>query len=410
MSIITIKSPIYNSIELTYSCHYSCSGCIIKLSHNKKKNKKKFLDQWKQVIDSLKDCSAYLRITGGEPTLHPNFLDIIKHLKGVKLPFLIFSCGQISNLRKLITFLKRTETFLGFLISLHGDDEETYKNFTQQGNLFNHVINSIKNIVKAGLTVYITTVLCDKVIDRIEKITNFAVELGVTAIHFNRYLGPPLKQLEISEKNLAIAVQQIEYLRRNKNLPTFIGNCIPQCFARHEYLEFQIPGLTSCTITPNGTVQPGHFPLELGNILMQNIEEIWASKVLLNWLQDIPEVCKKCVCVNICPGGSRALANYLGLKQDPLIRGPITVPEVIEIDFSKYLIPKISEETKIRRENFGYLLYNLNTIYPISNEGYEVIRKIFENKMNIGELNQLFGFDAVNLIGDLYHRNMIEFI
>ena len=407
MSIKTIKSPIYNSFELTHSCHINCPGCIINLSH-KRKNKG-FLRPWKQVIDALKDCSVYLRLTGGEPTLHPEFLNIVNYLKEIKLPFLIFTCGSFQNITQLTQILKETETFLGFLVSLHGDNEETFKNFTQQDNCFNQAIKFIEHVANSDLPVYTTTVLCDKIADRIEKITKFAIELGVTAVHFNRYLGRPIKELEISEPNLISTVQQIEDLR-TKGVSTLIGNCIPQCFVRYEHLEYQIPGLTSCTITPDGTIQPGHFPLNLGNILEQSIEEIWVSKRLLEWLQDIPEECKQCVYVNVCPGGSRALANYLKVKQDPLIRDPITEPEVVEIELSENLIPNVFEETKIRREKFGYLLYNFNTIYPINKEGHEVIKKIFENRMNVGEFNQLFGFDTVNLIGELYHRNMIELI
>lgn len=406
MLLTTIKSPLHNSIELTHSCYNNCPGCIINLSH--KKRNTGFLRPWEQVIDALKDCSVYVRLTGGEPTLHPDFLNIVNYLKEIKLPFLIFTCGNFQNLNQLTQILTETETFLGFLVSLHGDNEETFKNFTQHDNCFNQAIKFLEHVANSGLPVYTTTVLCDKIADRIEKITKLAIELGVSAVHFNRYLGRPIKELEISEQNLINAVQQIEDLR-TKGIPTLIGNCIPQCFVRHEHLEYQISGLTSCTITPDGTVQPGHFPLNLGNILKQSIEEIWASKRLIKWLEDIPEECKKCIYINVCPGGSRGLANYLGLEKDPLIRDPITKPEIIEIELPENLNPKISKETKIRDEKFGYLLYNFNNIYPIDHAGCDLINTINKNGMSIGKIQELFGVEAVYFIGDLYHRGMIEF-
>jgi len=76
--------PIYRmkviQIEVTNACNLKCSNCTRFIGHHKKP----FimgLDMIAKAIDSLEGFPGQVGIMGGEPTLHPQFIDICKLVK-----------------------------------------------------------------------------------------------------------------------------------------------------------------------------------------------------------------------------------------------------------------------------------------------------------------------------------------
>jgi MoaA/NifB/PqqE/SkfB family radical SAM enzyme len=80
LKIIKVPNEInYISIFLTLRCNYSCSYCINGKSDKLKRQRNELsADQWIESLNKL-DIKNDLAITigGGEPTLHPEFYDIM---------------------------------------------------------------------------------------------------------------------------------------------------------------------------------------------------------------------------------------------------------------------------------------------------------------------------------------------
>ncbi|MGI0009940.1 MAG: radical SAM protein, partial [Nitrosopumilaceae archaeon] len=118
MSSFNIKSPLHVSLEITYDCNNYCTGCINELSFSRLRKTQP--SNWKSIIDAIVDRAAQIRVTGGEPTLHPQIEEIVEYLDTKAMPFVIFSHGRLPNIQGVLPVLQRAENFWGFLISMHG--------------------------------------------------------------------------------------------------------------------------------------------------------------------------------------------------------------------------------------------------------------------------------------------------
>ena len=90
------SSPISFSIELTYSCNQHCSGCANVWTNERHQQ----LKAWRTLLDKIappdnrKKYAELIRITGGEPTLHSEFFEIIEYLDTFDIPYAIFTTGR----------------------------------------------------------------------------------------------------------------------------------------------------------------------------------------------------------------------------------------------------------------------------------------------------------------------------
>jgi radical SAM protein with 4Fe4S-binding SPASM domain len=406
MTLFNIRAPLYVSLEITYECNNYCTGCINELSFSRLR--KTHPSNWKSIIDAIADTAAQIRVTGGEPTLHPEIEETVSYLDAKAMPFVIFSHGRLPNIQRILPALQRATHFWGFLVSMHGRTAKTHENFTNVKNSYQQMLDGIAAIRELNLPFFTTTVIRDEIIGEIEAIAEFAHNLGAETINFNRYLGLKEGRLVATDEQLRLAIRKIEWLRKEKGYPTYIGNCIPQCFEEYEYPEFQISGLTNCTIDPDGNVRAGHDPKIFGNVLQQPIEEIWRNEAVTHYLDQTPKICKDCIYAYTCPGGSRALANKLGLSQDPLISKAIRRPREKTIEIPKGRVIALNKFAKIRDEDFGCIIYDFNTMYPTP-APRGGIEELFELKQPIEKLEERYGSDILEFVAALSDAGLVEF-
>lgn len=92
-------SPISINLDLTSACNFSCAFCVDSRLINE--GKSLILKQVEETIDTLHShglCSVIL-IGGGEPTLHPQFGEIVRYIKNKKLQIGVVTNG--SRLEKI---------------------------------------------------------------------------------------------------------------------------------------------------------------------------------------------------------------------------------------------------------------------------------------------------------------------
>jgi MoaA/NifB/PqqE/SkfB family radical SAM enzyme len=65
-----------NWVRLTYDCNNHCTFCLDTLAHNG--TMRGIMDVKVQIVEGRKKGAARLILSGGEPTMHPNFLDFVK--------------------------------------------------------------------------------------------------------------------------------------------------------------------------------------------------------------------------------------------------------------------------------------------------------------------------------------------
>ncbi|MFN8576382.1 MAG: GTP 3',8-cyclase MoaA [Candidatus Sericytochromatia bacterium] len=166
-------------VQLTDACNFRCFYCM---PENIKFKPHKDLLTPKEIYDI---CSILnedfgideLRITGGEPTIRPEFEEIVNLLSQINTKKL----GLTTNafvLNEKLDFLKNTNC-KNINISLDSLNEEQFNKITK-GNYFKKVFNSILKAKEMGFNVKINTVLLRNMNDNeILDFVNFSAKYDI---------------------------------------------------------------------------------------------------------------------------------------------------------------------------------------------------------------------------------------
>ena len=99
--------------QITTACTYKCSYCPTEL--NQGKSHQINLDELQTFLDKIKDRNPVFSFTGGEPTVHPQYLDILRELKKRN-----FSVISDSNLSRTVRFYEEaTQLVDNWNVTLH---------------------------------------------------------------------------------------------------------------------------------------------------------------------------------------------------------------------------------------------------------------------------------------------------
>ena len=152
-----LGSNIINScsVEITNNCSFFCEHCYI----DKTKKVMMNFDMFKNIIDQLLsfNCNSIL-ITGGEPTLNPEFVKMYTYAKEKGMFVSVNTNGFYFNNAVREIFLKYKPDLIE--ITLYGYNNESYKEFTHVDNSYENVMKSINflsdNKIKFNLKATLT--------------------------------------------------------------------------------------------------------------------------------------------------------------------------------------------------------------------------------------------------------------
>lgn len=401
---LVLSSPIFFSFELTPVCNNACPGCgNVFVSHCSSSPLSAV--QWRDILERLKPHIQRLKLTGGEPTLYPEFESIVNALRELDMPFALFTNARWRDPVRLVTFLRASPHCTGLLVSLHGANAASHDAFTNVPGSFDETCTNTHRAVAAGLNVTTSTVITGYNWREIDDIARLARELGANHAVFNRYLGKPLPQIEPDDAQLRQAIEMVETLRHRGERVKF-GNCIPQCFHPSSSTGC-LAGIAYCTIDPWGNVRPcNHAPLICGNLLEQSVEEIWCSEAMSRWRDMIVEQCWRCLELPRCHGGCRAIAMLR--EKDPLVQDPILEKEAkVSDELRLYEGACPIRRYSLRSESFGYVLIRGNYLTPVSAAAKPVLDAC-DGGTTLLQLRERFGQEALDFVGSLVQKGLIE--
>lgn len=168
----TIPKNVY--IRLNRVCNLSCSFCLVeKISGGFNKEQLKII---------LKKLSSYgvkkAKLTGGEPTLHPDFFEIIEYIIELKMDPVIYSNLYISEeiIDKLVKYPISVST------SIHGD-EKFHDEVTKKG-AYKKIYDNICKLTSSNKLVTLHMVVMSKNFNMAEKVIIDAIRAGVRKVTF----------------------------------------------------------------------------------------------------------------------------------------------------------------------------------------------------------------------------------
>lgn len=141
----------YNIVEwmLGNTCNYDCSFCSDEFKSGNKKylDIDVYIDTCKRLIAQSGDKKIWFKITGGEPTLYPKLIELLKFIKSTGNFTYIITNGS----RTLRYWAELCDTdYIDFIaVSMHPE---------QQADV-NHIINVV-NVFKDSKTLVTTNITC----------------------------------------------------------------------------------------------------------------------------------------------------------------------------------------------------------------------------------------------------------
>jgi len=312
-------------LELTPECNNACPGCGSVYAHQKNAPPLSVAD-WCAMVDLLAPMNPRLRLSGGEPTLHPQFEEIANYIDAQGIPFTVFTNARWEEPQAMIHFLAGRGHLEGILVSVHGARAASHEAFTNVPGSFDEAVNNARRAAQAGVRVVTSTVITHQNHREMEEVMELTHAIGAERTTFSRFIGPPLPGIEASEDELEIAVQSLERLMDNRrrfqenNEDLHYGSPIPHCFTANRS-NGCMAGFVHATIDPWGNLRPcPHVPIIAGNVLEQDFEAIWHSPTMETWRSGLLAQCDGCSLAGECRSGCQAQALWRGNGRDPLIR------------------------------------------------------------------------------------------
>ena len=318
-----LNSPICLTWELTYACNLACVHCLS--SSGKRDPRELSTDECKAVVDELQKMQVfYVNIGGGEPTVRPDFWEIldysIDHNVGVK-----FSTNGIKLDKKRSAQLARTD-YVDVQISLDGATADINDNVRGPGS-YDTAMRALENLAEAGFVQpKISVVMTRQNVDQLDEFKAISDKFGAQ-LRITR-LRPSGRGADVWDELHPTAAQQrtlYDWLvARGDGVLT--GDSFFHLSAYGEAL----PGLNLCgagrvvcLIDPVGDVYACPFAIHdeflAGNVRSPGgFETVWRESELFTELRQ-PQTggaCRSCGHYDACQGGCMAAKFFTGLPLD----------------------------------------------------------------------------------------------
>ncbi|HNR37849.1 MAG TPA: radical SAM protein [Acidobacteriota bacterium] len=182
-SVAGERIPICGSVEVTARCNLRCAHCFINLPANDRRAQAQELagSEWRAFLDQIVDAGClWLLLTGGEPFLRPDFLDIYTHAKKNGLLITLFTNGTLITEREA-DHLAEWRPF-AIEITLYGRTQETYERVTGVPGSYARCLRGIELLLDRKLPLKLKTMVLTLNRHELEEMRVFARERGV---HFH---------------------------------------------------------------------------------------------------------------------------------------------------------------------------------------------------------------------------------
>ena len=347
-----LPAPFQIVWNFTNMCNLRCKHCYQRA--DRPLPNELSLEEKLKVIDQLDKAGVpSLALSGGEPTLHPDFLRIVSEASSRGIYMSVATNGWRFADEKFA--IKAKKAGLRYVeVSVDSADPKKHDKFRGVKGAWAHAVKGLKNAVKLKFSTAMATTLTRLNVDEVDDIIELAEDIGVGRLIFFNFVpvGRGLENaeeldLDPIEREKVLWKLAREHSRRKMDIvstapyygrvvlqasggeevsPThFYAGSDPAVKALAEYVGGCGAGRIYCAIQPEGTVAPCVFmPIPVGNLRVRSFSYIWNNSRVMLELRDRSLLkedgfCSRCPYKNIC-GGCRARAyGYFGdyLASDP---------------------------------------------------------------------------------------------
>ena len=195
--------------HLTEGCNLRCRHCWIEPPHQSARRQYAALDPglFQHIIAQARPLGlTSVKLTGGEPLMHPQIGEILEILRQDQLRFTMETNGILCT-PELARDLVRSG--LGYIsVSLDGADADTHEWVRGVKGCFDAAVSGIRNLVAAGIRPQVIMTLMRRNVDQIEDVVCLAESLGCSSVKFN-IVQPTARGVKMHEAGETLSIREI---------------------------------------------------------------------------------------------------------------------------------------------------------------------------------------------------------
>ncbi len=321
-----MKNP-YLIYEITHQCNCKCMYCYNVWQDDTAYPKKElsFLEIQKLFDNLLSEISPEkIVLTGGEPLLHPDIIEIVCYLKNKNIKVGIASNGTLLTEDKIKRLIDSGISFFG--VSLDTLDPKKYELITGV-DLLQHAKKAIMLIKKNKINLSISFMMMKININDLEEIIDLCFAFSVDYISLNRFIPGETgkknqKKLQMDQPELLKLLSTADKKANTYKIPINVTIPLENCIINHK----NYPNLNfgSCTcgktkwlIDPSGNLRTCEKKATiLGNLLKEKFLKLSKSIPAQKFqLDNLKSECTKCYYYNNCGGGCRFLRENIEVEE-----------------------------------------------------------------------------------------------
>ena len=147
--VVESRLPIGGSIEITSRCNLSCTHCYINIPPNdaKERERELSLKEICNIFDTIaEEGCIWLLITGGEPLVRKDFLEIYTYAKKKGFLITLFTNGTLIT-KELADYLRDWPPF-STEITVYGRTKEIYERVTGVPGSYDRCMRGIELLLE----------------------------------------------------------------------------------------------------------------------------------------------------------------------------------------------------------------------------------------------------------------------
>lgn len=267
----TALAPLSVHLEITRRCNLICRHCYQVKSDNRAEMT---MPRILGLIDELRQAGClYLNISGGEPLMRTDFMDICQKAHSSNLVIQISTNGTLiteSSARQLTGL-----NILDISLSIYGARAETHDQITGQEGSFHKTINTARILKDLGLSVRFKFIMMNCNINEYEPMRQLSEQLGIP------YDLDPV----ITPKDNGDMTPTKFRLQDDELTKVYRSQIHNSELITNNYGQVCSFGRSHCAVSAYGDVYPCiQLPVAAGNINTQPFITIWQNS---SWLKEV---------------------------------------------------------------------------------------------------------------------------
>jgi len=199
---------------LTEGCNLRCRHCWIEPPHQSETRQFPALEPglFRRIIVQAKPLGlSSVKLTGGEPLMHPQIGEILSILREEKIRFNVETNGVLCT-PEVARDLVRSGLY-HLSVSLDGSDAATHEWVRGVKGCFGAALQGIRNLVAAGIRPQVIMTLMRRNVGQIETLVRLVESLGAGSVKFN-IVQPTARGVKMHEAGETLGIRELIELGR----------------------------------------------------------------------------------------------------------------------------------------------------------------------------------------------------